>query len=82
MSAQRADERGVAGASSERDLRIGMLARIAGLNPYSTGYSVWMDKLGEAEPIAETEAMRQGTELEEYVAKRFCERTGKARQAV
>ena len=50
---------------------------IAGLNPYSTGYSVWMDKLGEAEPIAETEAMRQGTELEEYVAKRFCERTGK-----
>lgn len=50
---------------------------IAGLNPYSTEYSVYLDKLGEVEPITETEAMRQGTELEEYVAKRFCERTGK-----
>ena len=50
---------------------------IAGLNPYSTAYSVYLDKLGEAEPITETEAMRQGMELEEYVAKRFCEHTGK-----
>lgn len=50
---------------------------IAGLNPYSTAYSVYLDKLGEAEPITETEAMRQGVELEEYVAKRFCEQTGK-----
>ena len=50
---------------------------IAGLNPYSTAYSAYLDKLGEAEPITETEAMRQGMELEEYVAKRFCEHTGK-----
>ena len=52
-------------------------AAIAGLNPYSSAFTVYWDKLGKSEPIEISEAMRQGIDLEEYVAKRFCEATGK-----
>lgn len=52
-------------------------AAIAGLNPYSSAFTVYWDKLGKSESIEISEAMRQGTDLEEYVAKRFCEATGK-----
>lgn len=52
-------------------------AAIAGLNPYSSAFTVYWDKLGKSEPIEISEAMRQGSDLEEYVAKRFCEATGK-----
>jgi len=52
-------------------------AAIIGLNPYASAYSVWADKLGKVPEKEENEAMRQGRELEDYVAKRFTEKTGK-----
>lgn len=53
------------------------VAAILGLNPYESPYSVWADKLGLLPEREDTEAMRQGRDLEEYVAKRFCELSGK-----
>lgn len=50
---------------------------IVGLNPYSSMYELWADKMGKIPPKEENEAMRLGHDLEEYVAKRFCEATGK-----
>ena len=50
---------------------------IIGLNPYSSPYTVWADKLGELPPKEDNEAMRLGRDLEDYVAKRFTEETGK-----
>lgn len=51
---------------------------ICGLNPYSTAISVFQDKTQmQAEEKADNEAMRQGRDLEEYVARRFTEETGK-----
>lgn len=50
---------------------------IIGLNPYSSPYTVWADKLGKLPPKDDCEAMRQGRDLEFYVAQRFCEATGK-----
>lgn len=50
---------------------------IIGLNPLSSPYTVWADKLGKIPPKEDNEAMRQGRDLEFYVAERFCEATGK-----
>lgn len=50
---------------------------ILGLNPYKSAFDVYADKLGLSEPKTDTEAMRQGRDLEDYVASRFEERTGK-----
>lgn len=50
---------------------------IIGLNPWSSPYAVWADKLGKIPPKEDNEAMRQGRDLEAYVAQRFCEATGK-----
>lgn len=50
---------------------------ICGLNPYSSPYSVYCDKLKLIPPKQDNEAMRQGRDLEQYVAKRFCEATEK-----
>lgn len=50
---------------------------IIGLNPWSSPYAVWADKLGKIPPKEDNEAMRQGRDLEAYVAERFCEKTGK-----
>lgn len=51
---------------------------ICGLNPYSTAISVFQDKTQlQTEEKEDNEAMRQGRDLEEYVAKRFTEETGK-----
>lgn len=54
-------------------------AVIAGLNSYKSPYALWVEKTGKG-PLTEsvTEAMRQGTDLEDYVAKRFEEKTGKS----
>lgn len=54
-------------------------AAIAGLNPYRSAYAVYMDKVGLAPEQPDNERMRQGRDLEEYVAKRFrehCEEIG------
>lgn len=50
---------------------------ICGLNPFSTPFTVYGEKLGILPEKEETEAMRIGTDLEEYIAKRFTEKTGK-----
>ncbi|MCI9547547.1 MAG: hypothetical protein HFH60_12845 [Lachnospiraceae bacterium] len=55
---------------------------ICGLNPYVTAMQVYQDKTSDATDDADNEAMRQGRDLEEYVARRFMEATGKkARRA-
>ena len=52
-------------------------ATIVGLNPYSSMYTLYNDKLGLLPPKESTEAMRQGHDLEQYVADRWMEATGK-----
>lgn len=50
---------------------------VCGLNPYRTAMQVYQDKVsGEIEEV-DNEAMRQGREFEDYVAKRFMEATSK-----
>ena len=50
---------------------------ICGFNPYCTAMEVYYDKTSEEIADIDNESMRQGRELEEYVAKRFMEETGK-----
>lgn len=50
---------------------------ICGLNPYRSAIDVFVDKTKEDVDEADNEAMRVGRDLEEYVAQRFCEVTGK-----
>lgn len=50
---------------------------ICGLNPYSSPMSVYYDKIREDVKETDNEAMRQGRDLEDYVARRFMEATGK-----
>lgn len=52
-------------------------ASIIGLNPYVTPFAVWADKTGRMPDREDNEAMRQGRDLEGYVAQRFMEETGK-----
>lgn len=52
-------------------------AAIIGLNKWETPYSVWAEKTGRIAHTEDNEAMRTGRDLEEYVAKRFEEATGK-----
>lgn len=49
---------------------------IAGLNPWKSAFSVYLDKVGEGKPIPDNQKMRIGRDLEDYVAKRFEEDTG------
>lgn len=51
-------------------------AAIMGASPFASPLSVYYDKTGEAPERDETEAMRQGVFLEQYVADRFTEETG------
>lgn len=52
-------------------------ATIVGLNPYSSLYELWADKQGFLQQKEDTERMRIGRDLEQYVATRFSEATGK-----
>jgi len=49
---------------------------VCGLNPYRSAMQVYLDKTSEDLPDEDNEAMRQGRDLEEYVAQRFMEATG------
>ena len=49
---------------------------IMGVSPYKGAFSVWADKMGKLPPLEDNEAMRQGRDLEDYVARRFAEATG------
>ena len=52
---------------------------VLGLNPYSSPYALWAEKTGQITPedISDKEAVRLGNDLEQYVADRWCEATGK-----
>lgn len=50
---------------------------VCGLNPYCTAMQVYHDKISDAIEEIDNEAMRQGREFEDYVARRFMEAAGK-----
>lgn len=50
---------------------------VCGLNPYRTAIQVYYDKTTTEIQQTDNEAMRQGRDLEDYVARRFMEATGK-----
>ena len=50
---------------------------IGGFNPYRTAMQVYYDKTSDEIEDIDNEAMRQGREFEDYVARRFTEETGK-----
>lgn len=55
---------------------------VCGLHPYSSPMKVYYDKTSDETGDPDNESMRQGRDLEEYVARRFCEETGfKVRKA-
>lgn len=49
---------------------------ITGMNPYVSAFQVYQDKHSDDVQETDNEAMRQGRDLEEYVASRFTEATG------
>lgn len=54
-------------------------ATVLNLNPYRSAFSLWLEKTGQLAPddISQNESVRLGNELEDYVARRFAEETGK-----
>lgn len=52
-------------------------AAIIGLDRWRSAFDVYADKTGLKPEIEDNEAMRQGRDLEDYVASRFCEATDK-----
>lgn len=52
-------------------------AAVVGLNKYASPYSLWADKRGLLPEREDSEPMRLGRDLEDYVARRFMETTGK-----
>lgn len=48
---------------------------VCGLNPYSSPMKVYLDKTADTAEETDNESMRQGRDLEEYVARRFAEET-------
>lgn len=50
---------------------------ICGLNPFKSAVAVYLDKTSPVEEVKDNESMRQGRDLEQYVAERFMEETGK-----
>lgn len=52
-------------------------AAVIGLNPFRSRIEVYADKMGMMPEKEDTESMRLGRDLEDYVAHRFCEETGK-----
>lgn len=54
-------------------------AAVAGLNPWKSPLAVWVEKTSDKPPESiESERMRIGKDLEDYVAKRFADATGQA----
>ena len=55
---------------------------ITSMNPFVSATQVYFDKISDEIEEFDNEVMRQGRDLEEYVAQRFCEETGfKVRRA-
>lgn len=51
-------------------------AGIVGLSRWASPFSVWAEKTGRIPEREDTEAMRQGRDLEDYAARRWMEETG------
>jgi len=51
-------------------------AGVVGLSQWASPYSLWAEKTGRVPEKEDTEAMRQGRDLEDYVAQRWEEATG------
>lgn len=49
---------------------------VVGMNPWVSALSIFYDKIGKGVPIEQTERMRIGKDLEDYVAQRFSEESG------
>lgn len=49
---------------------------VCGLNPYVSSIGVYLNKIGKVPEVEDNEAMRQGRDMEDYVARRFSEKTG------
>lgn len=56
------------------------MGAVLGLNKYRSPYAVWAEKTGLLPEQPDNEAMRQGRDLEDYVAQRFEEKSGKSVQ--
>lgn len=52
-------------------------ASVIGLNPYKSAYSLWAEKTGKIPPFEGNLTTDVGTYLEEFIAKRFEQETGK-----
>lgn len=52
-------------------------AAACGQSPWTSQLALWCEKQGMTKDKETNESMRRGTFLEEYVAQRFCEETGK-----
>lgn len=52
------------------------MGAVLGLNDYASPLTVWMDKTGKSPEKQQTEWMRLGNDLEDYVAQRFTEKSG------
>ena len=50
---------------------------VCGMNPYKSAMQVYLDKVNPEIEMVDNEAMRLGRDLEDYVAERFMEATGK-----
>lgn len=49
---------------------------VLGMNSYTSPYTIWAEKTGKLPPFEGNEWTRLGNDLEDYVAKRFCEASG------
>jgi putative phage-type endonuclease len=49
---------------------------ILGLSKWKTPYQVYLDKIGEGEPVDDNPAMEWGRRLESAVIKKYCDETG------
>jgi putative phage-type endonuclease len=79
------DARQVLRADAPRDLWLAERRRGLGgsdastvlqLNPYSSHYTLWLDKTGRAKPKPESPAMRRGKLMEPLLGQMFLEETG------
>lgn len=52
------------------------MGAVCGINPYSSAMNVFYDKISEEITDEDSESMRVGRDLEDYVARRFTEETG------
>ena len=50
---------------------------VCGVNPYKTAMQIYYDKTSDEVETLDNEAMRQGRDFEDYIAKRFSQETGK-----